>query len=351
MAQFHKLSVKNITRETDKAVSISFNVPENLKQAYIFKAGQYLTLRTNIDGKEVRRDYSICSSINSGLLKVVVKEVENGLFSTFANRTLKVGDDLDVATPNGRFVFEPYASKERTIVSFAAGSGITPIMGIAKTLLEEEPNSNFLLVYGNKTVSDTIFFEKIKILTESYSGRFYVQEVYSQSDEDGALFGRIEKSTVNYVLNNRFKDFVIDDYYLCGPEEMINNVTETLVENGVSQEVIHFELFTALVNSEVESIEVGDGNSQITVVVDDEEITFEMPQSKTILEAALAEDVDAPYSCQGGVCSSCIARLTEGEATMRQNNILTDSELAEGLILTCQAQPTTAKVVVDYDDV
>ena len=351
MSQFHKLTIQSITRETEKAVSVSFNIPESLKEDFKFKAGQYLTLRATINGNEVRRDYSICSSINSGLLKVAVKEVENGVFSTYANRNLKVGDDIDVANPNGRFIYEPDATKNRTIAAFAAGSGITPIMGILKTFLEEEPNSSFILVYGNKTPSDTIFYEKLNTLKESYPSRFYLQEVYSQSDEDGALFGRIEKSVVNYALKNRFKDFVIDDYYLCGPEEMINNVTETLTENGISNESIHFELFTAPVNTENEVIEVGDGNSQVTVVVDDEETTFDMPQNKTILEVALAENIDAPYSCQGGVCSSCIARITDGEATMRQNNILTDSELAEGLILTCQAQPTTAKITVDYDDV
>jgi ring-1,2-phenylacetyl-CoA epoxidase subunit PaaE len=351
MSQFHKLTIQSITRETEKAISISFNVPESLKENFKFKAGQYLTLRAFIDGNEVRRDYSICSSINSGLLKVAVKEVENGVFSTYANRNLKVGDDLDVATPNGRFVFEPDTTKRRTIAAFAAGSGITPIMGIAKTLLEEEPNSNFILVYGNKTPNDAIFYEELNALKISYPNRFYIQEVYSQCDEEGALFGRIEKSVVNYALKNRFKDFTIDDYYLCGPEEMINNVTETLTEKGITKEVIHFELFTTPVNTENKTIEVSDGNSQVTVVVDDEEITFDMPQNKTILEVALAENIDAPYSCQGGVCSSCIARITDGEATMRQNNILTDSELAEGLILTCQAQPTTAQVTVDYDDV
>lgn len=351
MSQFHKLTIQSITRETEKAVSISFNVPESLKENFKFKAGQYLTLRAIIEGNEVRRDYSICSSANSGLLTVAVKEVENGVFSTYANRNLKVGDSIDVATPNGRFIFEPDITEKRTIAAFAAGSGITPVIGIVKTLLEEELNSTFILVYGNKTPSDTIFYKKLNALKESYPSRFHLQEVYSQSNEEGALFGRIEKSVVNYVVKNRFKDFAIDDYYLCGPEEMINNVTETLTDNGVSKEAIHFELFTAPANTENEVIEVSDGNSQVTVVVDDEEITFEMPQNKTILEVALAENVDAPYSCQGGVCSSCIARITDGEATMRQNNILTDSELAEGLILTCQAQPTTAKITVDYDDV
>ncbi|RLD28169.1 MAG: flavodoxin reductase [Bacteroidetes bacterium] len=351
MSQFHKLTIKKINRETDKCVTISFNIPSALKKDFGFKAGQYITLKTEINGKEIRRDYSLCSSPKSGELKVAVKEVENGVFSKFANNTLKVGDDLEVATPNGRFVFEPNSSKSRTIVAFAAGSGITPIMSIAKTVLEEEPQSSFILVYGNKAPKDTIFYNEILTLQNKYPNRFNVQFVFSQSDEDNALFGRIEKSTVNYIIKNKYKNIVIDTFYLCGPEVMINNVSDVLIENGIDKNNIHFELFT--VSSSPESINeiLTDGNTKITVIVDDDETTFTMSQKKTILEAALDNNIDAPYSCQGGICSTCVARLVEGEATMRQNNILTDDELAEGLILTCQAQPTTPVVIVDYDDV
>lgn len=352
MAQFHKLSVKSIERQTADAVSISFNVPDALQEDFQFKAGQYITLKTFINGKEVRRDYSLCVTPGSNELTVAVKEVEDGVFSTFANRSLQVGDELEVGLPNGRFVFEPDASKTRTIAAFAAGSGITPVISIVKTLLEEEPNSSAVLVYGNKTPEDTIFYNELQLLQSNYSGRFYLVNVYSRSDVEGALFGRIEKSTINYALKNKFKDLNIECYYLCGPEAMINTTTNVLLENGVDKEAIRFELFTASTQSlDEDQLDIPEGTTQITVLVDDEETTFVMPQQKTILEAALAQNIDAPYSCQGGVCSSCIAKLTEGEASMRQNNILTDSELAEGLILTCQAHPTTTKVVVDYDDV
>lgn len=352
MSQFHKLTIKDIKRETNNAVSITLDVPTNLKDIFTFKAGQYITFKEIINGEEIRRDYSICTSPNSGELKVAVKTVEGGLFSVYANTKLKAGDTVEVAAPSGRFIFEPQENTSRTVVAFAAGSGITPILGIAKTILEEEASSNFILVYGNKTPQDTIFYDDLLELQRTYPGRFKLQFVFSQSDEHDCLFGRIDKSTVNFVLKNKFSHLSPTQFYLCGPEAMIDSVKNTLVENGISENEIYFELFTSSTDktSEIDA-SVIDGNTKITVMVDDEETTFVMPQSKSILEASLAENIDAPYSCQGGICSSCIARLTEGKATMRQNNILTDSELAEGLILTCQAHPTTTTVYVNYDDV
>ena len=351
MSQFYKLSIKDIHKETDKCVTINFNVPTKLQDTFAFKAGQYLTLKTVINGKEVRRDYSICSAPKSGELKVAVKEVTNGTFSKFANRLLKANDVLDVAPPNGRFIFEPNDKKERTVVAFAAGSGITPIMSIAKTILAKESKSTFVLIYGNKTPKDTIFFNEILELHHNYLDRFNLQFVFSQSDEENALFGRIEKSTVNFIVKNKYKHIDIDDFYLCGPEQMISTVKDVLIENDVNKNKIHFELFSTTKTEDAVDKSLLNGKTKVTVLVDDEETTFTMSQKKSILEATLAQKIDAPYSCQGGICSSCIARLKEGKATMRQNNILTESELAEGLILTCQAHPTTATIVVDYDDV
>ncbi|WP_372936200.1 2Fe-2S iron-sulfur cluster-binding protein [Seonamhaeicola sp.] len=351
MSSFHKLSIKNIKRETEKAVSISFNLPENLKSAFAFKAGQYITLKTTINGNEVRRDYSLCVSPKSGELKVAIKEVVDGTFSAYANKELQVGDTLEVSTPNGRFVFEPNDKKTKNIALFAAGSGITPILSIIKCALEEEVNSHVILVYGNKTTQDTMFLNELLELQHTYKDRFSIQFVFSQKDEENAIFGRIEKSTVNYVMKNKYKHIEVDACYLCGPEAMIHTVKDVLTENGIDENRIHFELFKAAKPDEINDGNATDGKTKITVIVDDEEATFEMSQKQTILEAALDEDLDAPYSCQGGICSSCLARIKEGEATMRQNNILTESEVAEGLILTCQAQPTTPTIVVDYDDV
>ena len=351
MSSFHKLSVKNIKRETDKAISIAFNIPENLKDTFAFKAGQYITLKTVIEGHEIRRDYSLCVSPKSGELKVAVKEVKDGTFSAYANNILKVGDTIEVAPPKGRFVFEPNDSKTKNIALFAAGSGITPILSIIKCALEEEVYSKVILVYGNKTTKDTMFLNELLDLQHQYKDRFSVQFVFSQQDEEDAIFGRIEKSTVNYVMKNEYKHIEVDAYYLCGPEGMIHVVKDVLTEHQIDESRIHFELFKAAKPAEVNADSIASGSTNISVTVDDETTTFEMSQKQTILEAALDEDIDAPYSCQGGICSSCLARVTEGEATMRQNNILTESEVAEGLILTCQAYPTTPTIKVDYDDV
>ena len=350
MAQFHNLNIKSISKVTDDSVAISFDVPSELKSAFSYEAGQYITLKTTINGEEVRRDYSICSSKGSGDLTVAVKSVENGTFSVYANKHLKEGDTLEVSQPNGRFVFEANSAKTRTIAAFAAGSGITPILSIAKTLLEDEPFSNFILLYGNKTLKDTMFMQELVSLKNTYGNRFHPYFIFSQAREEDSLFGRIEKSTVNLIVKNKYKEVTIDSFYLCGPEPMIHTVKEVLLENRVKEKNILFELFTAPVQDEDRST-TATGTSAIKVIVDDEEFTFEMSNEQSILEASLKQKIDAPYSCQGGICSSCIARITEGEAVMRQNNILTDNEVAEGLILTCQAHPTTATVVVDYDDV
>lgn len=352
MSSFHKLSIQEITRETNKSISLTFNVPRNLKEIYAFKAGQYITLKTNIGGHDIRRDYSLCSSPKSGQLKVAIKEVKDGTFSAYANNSLKVGDDLEVAPPKGHFVFEPNDNKTKNIAVFAAGSGITPVLSIIKCALEEEIHSKIILVYGNKTTGDTMFLNELLKLQHQYKDRFSIQFVFSQAQEDDAIFGRIEKSTVNLIVKNKYKHIEIDAFYLCGPEAMINTVKDVLLDHGIDKERIHFELFKAAKPSEIkEEKTVGSGTTKITVIVDDEETTFEMSTKQTILEAALDEDLDAPYSCQGGICSSCLARIKEGSATMRQNNILTDSEISEGLVLTCQAHPTTPTIIVDYDDV
>ena len=351
MSKFYKLTINNIKRETENSVSVSFQIPSALKDVFSFKAGQYITFKKDFNGNEIRRDYSLCVPANSDTFKVAVKEVKDGTFSKFINRELRIGDVLEVMPPSGRFIFEPDNSKSRTIVAFAAGSGITPIMSIIKTVLEQEPSSNFNLVYGNKTPKDTIFYQELLELQKLYGNRFLIQFIFSQSQESSALFGRIDKSAVNFVLKNKLNNIAVDTFYLCGPEAMIHMISDVLKEHDINEDTIRYELFTTANVKSEDDTKIADGKTKITVLVDDEETTFEMSQKQTILEAALDQKIDAPYSCQGGICSSCLARLTKGEATMRQNNILTDSEVAEGLILTCQAHPTTATVFVDYDDV
>jgi len=349
MAQFHTLKIQSIVRQTEKAVSITFDVPTALEATFSFKAGQYITLKTVINETEIRRDYSLSSSPRSGDLTVTIKEIDNGIFSTYANNHLNSGDSLEVGEPNGRFIFEPQSENANSIIAFAAGSGITPIMSIARTVLETDDKS-VVLIYGNKSPEKTIFYKEILELQSTYLNRFKVQFIYSESNDDGALFGRIDTGNINYVLKNTIQLEPSQLFYLCGPEGMIKTTTAILSEKGIQDEQILFELFTAS-NVVPGNKSVNKGESEITMLVDDEETTLIMPQTQTILEAALANDIDAPYSCQGGVCSSCICRVTEGSAKMRQNNILTDNEVAEGLVLSCQAEPTSLLIKVDFDDI
>ncbi len=351
MAAFNFLKIKNIHRETSKAVSISFDVPEALKNTYRFEAGQYLTLKTKINGQEVRRDYSISASPGSKDLTVTVKEIENGLFSSFANQQLNVGDAIEVAPPKGRFTFIPNTTNN-TIVAFAAGSGITPIMSILKTVLETNEEQKFILIYGNKSPEETIFYQPLSTLEAQYPNRFQLQYVYSQAQVDGTLFGRIDVGNTNYVIKNLMTLEEASTFYLCGPEGMINTVKDVLLDKKVQEDTILFELFTAsTASNEIENAASSDEFVEATILVDDETEVFSMSPGHTILEAALKQDIDVPYSCQGGVCSSCICRLTKGTAEMRQNSVLTDSEVAEGLVLSCQAVPTSSEIHVDFDDV
>ncbi|NDP28116.1 MAG: ferredoxin--NADP reductase [Flavobacterium sp.] len=350
MPSFKKLAINEVKRETKDAVSILFNVPSELKPNYTFVAGQYVNLKLTLDGEEIRRAYSICSSPESGDLRIAVKAVKNGAFSQFANTKLKAGDILEVGKPEGKFTFEPESHQQKNYAAFVAGSGITPAIAILKSVLKGEPRSSFVLVYGNKSPEETIFHQELHNLQSQYTGRLFVHYVFSQAKADGALFGRIDKSVVNFVLNNKHKELEFDKFYLCGPEEMINTVSKVLKEHNIKDSAIKFELFSSSV---VENVEASshEGHTKITITVDDETTTFEMSQKQTILDAALKEGIDAPYSCQGGICSSCLCRVKSGTAEMKKNSILTDKEVADGLILTCQAFPTSAEIVVDFDDV
>jgi ring-1,2-phenylacetyl-CoA epoxidase subunit PaaE len=350
MSTFYKLHIKEVKRETPNAISVAFTVPNELQPIYRFVAGQYITLKLTLDGEEIRRAYSICSSPNSGELRISIKSVQNGHFSKFANDNLKAGDILEVGQPEGKFTFEPSADRQKNYAGFSAGSGITPVMSILKSVLESEPNSTFVLVYGNKNAEETIFHQELHDLQLQYVGRFFVHYVYSQVKIENELFGRIDKSAVNFILNNKHKEKEFDKFYLCGPEDMINLVTNVLKEHNVADKNIKFELFSTS-SDENSKANSHQGHTKITVMVDDEETTFEMSQKQTVLEAALKQGIDAPYSCQGGICSSCLARITNGSAEMKKNSILTDGEVAEGLILTCQAHPTSAEIYVDFDDV
>jgi len=349
MSDFHSLKVSNVQPLTASSVAITFAIPDELKDTFTFSAGQYITISKEINGVEVRRAYSISSIPASGKITVGVKKITDGTFSVYANDKIKVGDVLEVMPPEGRFIFQPNNAAKH-VAGFVAGSGITPIMSIAETVLKSHLNSTFVLVYGNQNADEVMFSKEIEALQKQYENRFFVQHVFSRVNIEGALFGRIEGATVNYIVKNKFKETSFDAFYLCGPEEMIDLVSETLQATNIAKDKIHFELFTAseTVDTMAESL---DGATRVEVVVDDETFSFSMDKKMLVLDAVLKENIDAPYSCQGGVCSSCIARVTEGKAEMVKNQILTDGEIAEGLILTCQAHPLTATLKVDFDDV
>lgn len=349
MNDFHSLKISDKKVETPHSVSISFEIPESLKDLFRFIPGQYLTISHTIDGLELRRSYSLCSSSSANEWRIGVKKVEGGTFSNFANEILTVGDYLKIMKPQGHFLLAPDKTQANHYMAIAAGSGITPIMSMIKSVLDEEPSSTFALLYGNQTSEEAMFFNELEALKDKFPERLTIDYFFSRERVEGSHFGRIEKSMVNYVLKNQYPNRQFHSFYLCGPEEMISEVSATLKEKGIGEDRIHFELFSSSIEGELQ--EAHEGQTELTVTVDDMTETFVMDREKSVLDSVLDHDLDAPYSCQGGICSTCIARVKEGKVEMRKNQVLTDSELAEGLILTCQSHPTTAKLVIDYDDV
>ncbi|MEM9143958.1 MAG: ferredoxin--NADP reductase [Bacteroidota bacterium] len=356
MPSFYPLVVEKIRSLTPNSVAVTFAVPKELLETFEFIPGQYITIKKEIGGQELRRAYSISSVPKTNTFTIGIKKVKDGRFSSYANDQLAEGDILEIMPPEGRFTYTP-AENPVNMAAFAAGSGITPIMSIIQAVLEGHPKSSFVLVYGNQSQEETMFYGELVRLQEDNTDRFFIHFVNSRARGTDTIFGRIERSTVNFVLKNKHKDTAFDAYYLCGPEAMIHTIGDTLKDNGVAPDDIHFELFSTPKTKEEDDLSkeststVGDGKTQLSVILDDEEFTFGMDRETLILDAVLNENIDAPYSCQGGVCSSCIARVTEGKAKMVKNQILTDGEVEEGFILTCQAYPLTPTLKVDFDDV
>lgn len=349
MSTFYTLEVSQVRTLTPDSVAVSLRVPEALRETFSFMAGQYLTFRHFRDGSEVRRAYSIASRPGEGDLTVGIKKVPGGIFSVYANENLHAGDRLEVMPPMGRFVYQPETGASK-LLAVAAGSGITPIMSIVRTALAENGDSQVVLVYGNRSPEETMFRTEIERLRSEYAGRFTVYYLFSRKREDSSLFGRIEAGTINFITRNKHKDLSFDRFYLCGPQAMIEIAEDTLVGQGVPKDRISHELFTEPAGTDTLKDEL-EGKTELKVLLDGVSHELVMDQKSLILDAVLRAKIDAPYSCQGGVCSTCIARITEGSASMVKNQILTPGEIAEGLILTCQAHPTTPIVQVDYDDV
>lgn len=349
MSAFYPLEVTQVRKLTHDSVAIRLRVPPDLRDTFSFEAGQYLTFRLIREGSEIRRAYSIASRPGEEELTVGVKKVPNGIFSLYANEVLQAGDRLEVMPPEGRFVFSPI-SGVKALLALAAGSGITPLLSIITTALKDCADARVVLVYGNRSPEETMFRAEIEELKSEFSDRFTVYNIYSRSREEGSLFGRIEASTVNFVTRNKHKDLAFDRFYLCGPQAMTELAEETLLGHGVAKDKILHELFTApdVADTLKEELE---GKSRLSVTLDGVSHELVMDQKSLVLDAVLRARIDAPYSCQGGVCSTCIARVTGGTAQMVKNQILTPGEIGEGLILTCQAHPTSPELKIDYDDV
>ena len=356
MIHFHPLRVKKIEKETADCVSIEFDVPENLKETFQFKQGQNLTIKKMLNGEELRRNYSICTSPFDNKLKVAVKKTEGGLFSTYANEQLKAGDVLEVLPPTGKFYTKLNASQKKNYVAFAAGSGITPILSIIKTTLLTEPQSEFALVYGNRTKNSIIFKEELEALKDKFMERFSLYHILSKEKTETEInYGRIDVDKLQLLFNKLIDLKNCDEFFLCGPEEMIFCIKAYLETRGIASDQIHFELFTVpgQKKSEIrnQKSEINSSpKAKVSIKLDGILFDFDLNyDGESILDAALKQGADLPYACKGGVCTTCKAKLIEGKVSMDVNWGLESDEVAKGFILTCQSHPTTGKIVVDFD--
>lgn len=356
MAEFHKLKVEDIYKETDDTSVVSFYIPEELKTVFSFKQGQHLTLKADINGEDVRRSYSLCSSPLENQWQVAVKLIPGGKFSTYINTTVKSGDIMEVMAPSGTFGVNVNPEKSKNYLFFAAGSGITPVLSMIKTHLKAEPNSTCKLFYVNKTAKSIIFKEELEQLRNTYFGRLEIYYFLTKERRDIELFnGRFNDEKMQ-VLTKTFIDIPdTSEVFLCGPENMVNYVSNYLIHAGLPKELIHFELFvTGLSEEDIKRAErLAQQNVEgIEVVIVDGGKEFEFTMTKeydNILDAALAAGADLPFACKGGVCSTCKCEVKEGAVEMKINYALDDKEVSQNLVLSCQAVPTTDKVVVDFD--
>ncbi|MGQ2902018.1 1,2-phenylacetyl-CoA epoxidase subunit PaaE [Neoaquamicrobium sediminum] len=354
--RFHDLKVAAIARETPEAVAVAFEIPDALRETFAFRPGQYLTLATDIDGKEARRSYSICSTPGEPTLRVGVKRVADGRFSSFVNERLSVGDTIRVMPPEGRFT--SLAGERHDYVLIAAGSGITPMLSIAKTVLGHEPDSTITLIYGNRSTDTIMFREELEDLKDRHMRRFSVVHLLSREAQDVELFnGRIDGARITELANRGLIDVAsADGIFLCGPGEMIDEVSTALKGLGVEGDRIRFERFTPSGDApaprarSARAQEVAEAGVEIEVVLDGVRRAFPMAETDaTVLDAAHRAGLEIPYSCAGGMCCTCRCRVAEGEAEMAVNYSLQPWEIEAGFTLACQTRPTSKRLVLDFD--
>jgi ring-1,2-phenylacetyl-CoA epoxidase subunit PaaE len=355
-SSFHTIRIKEIKKETSECVSIVFDIPEELSSLFLFSEGQNITIKKEIDGQEVRRSYSICNAPYEKEVKVAVKKIEGGLFSTFANDVLSVHDSLELLPPTGKFSAHFSSSEYPSYLAIAAGSGITPIISIIKHTLYTQPNSKFTLIYGSKNRPSIIFFEELESIKNKYMDRFTFINVLSREKMDAEIFyGRIGEEKLSQL--GKLIDYrTFDSAYLCGPSSMIFSAAAFLENVGIQKSNIHYELFTTpgpiktQLNTESKPSVQHSSKSNVTIKLDGRTFSFELSnKGHNILDAALQEGADLPYACKGGVCCTCRAKLVEGEVTMDVNYALEEDEIKNGFILTCQSHPVTEQVVIDFD--
>ena len=355
MSKFHPLTIAHVARETRDAVAITFDVPPALKDAFRFVQGQHLTLRAEVGGEDMRRSYSICSAVQDDCLRIAVKKAAGGAFSTWVNERAKAGQTIEVMPPMGHFNVPLDPANARHYVGFAAGSGITPLLSIIKTTLLVEPRSRFTLFYGNRSSATVIFKEELSDLKDRFLSRLNLVYVMSREPQDIALLnGRIDKEKTDALLTHWVDLEDVDAVFLCGPDGMMRAVSTSLEAHGFPKSKVKIELFAASIPRREHKAAVaataGHGECTVTAIIDGAARQFTLEKTKeNVIDAALRQGVELPYSCKGGVCSTCRAKLVEGEVDMDVNFALEDYELARGFILCCQSYPVTDKVVVDFD--
>jgi len=352
MSQFHPLLVTDIHHTIRDAVVLTLK-PEN-PDAFAFTQGQYLTFKQDFDGTELRRNYSICAGLDDGELKVGIKRVDGGAFSTYANTELKVGDVLHAMPPQGKFftAIEPEVAKN--YLGFAGGSGITPVLSILKTVLKREPQSTFTLVYANRAVNTIMFREELEDLKNRYMGRLTIIHIL-ESGQDMELFeGRVDQAKCDALFEHWIQIDNIDTAFICGPEPMMLAIAEALKTNGLSDNQIKFELFSEsqqgrLAKQEMAKRSEGQSGTDVTVIIDGARRSFTMQKGQSVLEAALENGQEAPFACKAGVCSTCMGKVLDGEVEMLSNHALEDYEVERGYVLTCQSYPLSDTLTIDYD--
>jgi len=356
MKHFHSLRLKQIYKETADCAVLAFDIPDALKSTFAYEAGQYLTLRAQIGNQDVRRSYSLCSSPLDGEWKVAVKKIDGGLFSTYANDQLKAGDMLDVMPPEGSFVTKIDAAQKRDYVFFAAGSGITPILSLIKTILATEPQSSCKLFYLNRNVKSVIFKEELEALKNKHFQHFETYYFLTKEFRDVPLFnGRFTEEKLDVLCTKLFKASETDAAFICGPESMIFLIRDALQKHGMDAAKVHFELFgTAPSAEDAARIEAAKSKlvegTEVTIIDGGKEFHFVMPHDiDNVLDGALAAGADLPFACKGGVCSTCRCKVVEGSVEMKLNYSIEEADLARNYVLSCQAVPTSKKLIVDFD--